>query len=308
MNRMACVLSLSLVTGCGLPNTPRDLHTIPGALDFGGRLRTYQLHIPLGLDPAKPVPLVFVLHGGGGDGLQMERFSGFSALSDQHGFIACYPDGVDRAWYDGRVVDDSRAHRDKIDDAGYIDALIAVIARKHPIDQKRVYATGISNGGFLSHWLGAKLAKRFAAIAPVAGGMAPALAVDFKPEAPVSVVILQGTEDPFVPFDGGPIKFQRGQTVSTHTALTKWVVHDGCKDGVTEELPDTDPDDGTRVKRTTYAGGKDGTEVVLYTISGGGHTWPGGPLYLPQFSIGRVCRDIDANQVIWDFFSKHPKP
>jgi polyhydroxybutyrate depolymerase len=307
MNQRASILIL-LVAGCGLPNTPRDPHTVQGALDFRGRLRTYQLHIPRGLDPAKPVPLVFVFHGGGGDGLQMERFSGFSALSDQHGFIACYPDGVDRAWYDGRVVNESRAHRDKIDDAGYVDALIAAIARKHPIDEKRLYATGISNGGFFSHWLAAKLSKRFAAIAPVAGGMAPALAVDFKPEAPVSVLLLQGTEDAFVPFDGGPLKFQRGQTVSTRSTVQNWVAHDGCKDGVTEDLPDTDPDDATRVKRTTYAGGKDGTEVVLYTISGGGHTWPGGPQYLPEFSVGRVCRDIDANQVIWDFFAKHPKP
>ena len=298
---------LLLLLGCAPLPAAQDPHTIPCALDFGGRLRTYQLHIPLGLDAAKPVPLVFLLHGGGGDGLQMERFSGFSALSDQHGFIACYPEGVERNWYDGRVVNDTLAHRDRIDDAAFIDAIITAIARKHPLDEKRLYAAGISNGGFFSHWLGAKLSKRFAAIAPVAGGMAPALAVDFKPEAPVSVLILQGTEDPFVPFDGGPLKFQRGHTVSTHTTLQKWVQHDGCKDGVTEELPDTDPDDGTRVKRTTYAGGKDGTEVVLLTISGGGHTWPGGVQYLPEFSIGRVCRYIDANQVIWDFFVKHPK-
>ena len=299
---------LLLLPGCGLPKTPQDPHTVQGAFDLGGRLRTYQLHIPKGLDPYKPVPLVFVLHGGGGNGLQMERYSGFSALSDQHGFIACYPDGVDRAWYDGRVVNDSPAHRDKIDDAAFIDALIPAIARKHPLDEKRLYATGISNGGFFSHWLGARLSRRFAAIAPVAGGMAPILAADFKPDAPVSVLLLQGTEDAFVPFNGGPIKFHRGETVSTRSAVQKWVDHDGCKDGVTEELPDQDPDDGTRVKRTTYAGGRNGTEVVLYEIEGGGHSWPGGPQFLPEFAIGRVCRDLDANPVIWDFFAKHPKP
>jgi polyhydroxybutyrate depolymerase len=299
---------LLLLLGCAAPAPKPDLHTVEGALDLGGRIRTYDLHIPPGLDPQKPLPLVFVLHGGGGHGLQMERYSGFSALSDKEGFIACYPDGVDCNWYDGRVVNDSRAHRDKIDDAGYIDALIDVIAKKHPIDAKRIYATGISNGGFFSNWLGAKLSKRFAAIAPVVGGMAPALAVDFHPDHPVAVLILQGTEDPLVPFDGGSIKFQRGETVATKTTVKKWVDVDGCKEGVTEDLPDKDPDDGTRVKRTTYAGGKDGTAVVLYTIEGGGHTWPGAPQYLPQWAVGRVCKDIDANQVIWDFFAKHPKP
>ena len=77
---------------------------------------------------------------------------------------------------------------------------------------------------------------------------------------------------------------------------------------MTENMPDKDPQDGTQVKRTTYAGGKAGTEVVLYTIEGGGHTWPSGPQYLPEFMVGRVCKDIDANTVIWDFFQKHPKP
>jgi len=305
---MRLIPLLTLLLGCATRPAGADPHTVDAALDFGGRLRTYHLHIPPGLDAATPLPLVFVLHGGGGHGLQMERFTNFSALSDKEGFIACYPDGVEHNWFDGRVVQDSRAHRDKIDDAGYIDALLDVIAQKHPIDSKRLYATGISNGGFFSHTLAATLSRRFAAIAPVVGGMAPALAADFHPDHPVSVLLLQGTEDPLVPFDGGPIAYHRGQTVATRTAVKKWVDADGCKEGVKENLPDRDPDDGTRVNRTTYAGGKDGTEVVLVTIDGGGHTWPGGPQYLPRFMIGRVCRDLDASDLIWDFFAKHPKP
>lgn len=285
-----------------------DIHTVEGVLEHGGYLRKYNVHIPSGLDPQKPVPLVFVLHGGGGWGLQVERFTGFSALSDKEGFVVCYPDGVERNWFDGRVVEESKAHREKIDDAAFIDALIDVIAKKRPIDEKRIYATGISNGGFFSNYLGAKLSKRFAAIAPVVGGMAPTLAADFKPEQPVSVCILQGTEDPLVPFDGGAVKWRRGMLVSTKTTVQKWVGANGCKDPVDAALPDNDPQDGTKVKRTTYSGGRNGTEVVLYTIEGGGHTWPGGPQYLPEFMVGRVCKDIDANQVIWDFFKSHAKP
>src|SRR6185295_5407099 len=138
-------------------------------------------------------------------------------------------------------VEESKAHREKIDDAAYIDALIDVIAKKHPIDEKRIFATGISNGGFFSNYLGAKLSKRFAAIAPVVGGMAATLAADFKPEQPVSVCILQGTEDRLVPFDGGAVKWNRGVLVSTKTTVKKWVEHAGCKNPVDTALPDRDP-------------------------------------------------------------------
>ena len=307
MLRKTTALLCALLTGCAVPARP-DSHTVESALDFGGRIRTYHVHLPPGLDAQKPLPLVFVLHGGGGWGLQMERFSGFSALSDKHGFIACYPDGVDRNWFDGRAVNDSKAHREKIDDASFIDALVDAIHRKHPVDPKRIYATGISNGGFFSHYLGAKLSNRIAAIAPVVGGLAPVVAADFKPAQPVSVLVLQGTDDPLVPFNGGAIPHGRGETVSTATAISKWADHNGCKAGVDDTLPDKDAADETRIKRTTYSGGKSATEVILYTIEGGGHTWPGGPQYLPEFMVGRVSKDIDANEVIWDFFSKHPKP
>src|SRR5205085_5262787 len=137
------------------------------------------------------------------------------------------------------------------------------------------------------NYLGATLSKRFAAIAPVAGGLAPTVAADFKPEQPVSVLILHGTQDPMILFDGGAVKYRRGEVVSTRTTVRKWVEHDGCKDPVEDALPDRDPEDGTRVKRSTYAGGRNGTEVVLYTIEGGGHTWPSGPQFLPGWIVGR---------------------
>lgn len=237
----------------------------------------------------------------------MERFCGLNAIADTAGFLVAYPDGVEKNWNDGRAVEASRAHREQIDDVGFVDAVLEDIARRHPVDPKRVYATGISNGAFMSHWLGAERSSRFAAIAPVVGGMAPTIAADFGPAEPVSVLVLQGTEDPLVPYAGGAIKYGRGQTVSTDSTLKKWVRHDGCGEPMIEDLPDRDPEDGTTIRRTTWSGGRDGAEVVLYRIEGGGHTWPGGSQYLPQGLIGRVSREIDANAVIWDFFLRHPK-
>lgn len=299
-------LAALLLLGCSLVR-PAEEHTVEGKLRVGDLDRAYLLHLPPTILPNTPAALVLVFHGGGGHAKQMEHFSAFSALSDREGFIVCYPDGIEKNWNDGRVVEDSRAHREKIDDVAFIDALLTEIAKKHPVDPKRIYATGISNGAFFSNRLGAERASRFAAIAPVVGGMAPTVAADFHPTDPVSVVILQGVDDPLVPYDGGPIKFNRGQTVSTASTARKWVEHDGCKEPVVEDLPDKDPDDGTRVKKTTWSGGRDGAEVVLYTIEGGGHTWPGGSQYLPKVMIGRVCKDVDATPLIWDFFLRHPK-
>ena len=128
-----------------------------------------------------------------------------------------------------------------------------------------VYATVISNGGFMSQLLGAQLSDRFAAIAPVASGMAPRLAEHFRPNQPVAVFVINGTADPLVPYGGGSIALNRGTTIST------------------------------------------GDIVRKLSIEGGGHTWPGGPQYLPQSIIGRTSRDIDATPTIWEFFSAHPR-
>jgi polyhydroxybutyrate depolymerase len=92
-------------------------------------------------------------------------------------------------------------------------------------------------------------------------------------------------------------------------AVKLWREHDGCAgEPVTGELDDADAKDNCRVKWFRWSGGRNGTEVVLYKVEGGGHTWPGGPQYLPPYAIGRVCRDFDATAAIWEFFKKHPKP
>ena len=101
----------------------------------------------------------------------------------------------------------------------------------------------------------------------------------------------------------------RGETMDTDEIIRLWVRHNRClTPGMTVVLPDDDPADGTRVRKTTYTGCAARAEVALYAIEGGGHTWPGGSQYLPRGIIGRVCRDIDATRVIWEFFAAHPKP
>lgn len=279
-------------------------------ISAGGRVRTYRLYAPRGLRKDRPAALVLVFHGGDGDGAGAERLTGFDAFADRDGFLVAYPDGFGKHWNDGRENSDFETFRERVDDVAFVAALIDAVSRDHPVDAKRVFATGISNGGIFSHYLAARLSDRIAAIAPVAGGVAEPFRPSFKPEKPVSVLIVHGTEDPLVPYHGGGVAGGRhGRVIDTDEAVRLWIAADGCeRQAMAETLPDADPQDGCRVERSRWTGGRNGSEVVLYTIRGGGHTWPGGPQYAPRPVIGRVCRDFDATQTIWEFFRRHPRP
>ena len=279
---------------------------MPHALEVDGITRSYHLHVPSAVGPT-PAPLVLVFHGGGGTGPGTERLTRFTALADREGFLVAFPEGVGKNWNDGREFSSSRAHRDHVDDVAFVTALIDAIGRAHAVDPRRVYATGISNGGIFSHYLAAHLSARIAAIAPVVGGIADPPDAWLRPEQPVSVLMLQGTQDPLVPYHGGAVAFGRGKIIDTEEAARRWAALNGGREPVREPLP-ADGKDRCGGLRTIYPGGRDGSEVTLVRLDGGGHTWPGGAQYLPERLIGRVCRDFDATVLIWDFFKAHPKP
>ena len=278
---------------------------------FAGLERTYRIRIPSSYDKSTPLPLLIALHGGGGSGEKMEELTlrGFNRLSDKESFIVVYPDGIEKHWNDGRENVSYRAHREKIDDVGFISALIDHLVKQYNIDIKRVYVTGISNGAMMSFRLGCELSEKIAAIAPVSGAMPKDLVC--SPLRPVSVLVISNKEDPMVPWEGGEIRFGRqrfGEVLSVEESVRLWVHHNQCSSSPANLLePDKDPQDGTRVRREEYGQGKEGTEVVLYAIEGGGHTWPGGQQYLPAWIIGKTSRDIDANEVIWNFFKRHAR-
>jgi polyhydroxybutyrate depolymerase len=280
---------------------PLATHTI----EVGGLTRTYHVHVPPGLDGA-PAPLVLVFHGGGSNGPATERLTRFTALADREGFVVALPDSVGHNWNDGREIARSQAHRDHVDDVAFVAALLDTLAPQRAIEPRRVYATGISNGGIFTHYLAAHLAGRIAAIAPVVGGIADPPEAWLRPERPVSVLILQGTSDPLVPYHGGPVAFGRGRIIDTEDAARRWAGLNGAGAPRQEPMPGGEGRCGG--VRTVFPGGRDGTEVTLVRLDGGGHTWPGGAQYLPALLIGRVCRDFDATRVIWEFFKAHPRP
>lgn len=307
------ILFLTTLSGC-IYKIPEDPNTFVREFLFDDLQRTYKIHIPPNLSEEISPALIFVLHGGGGTGDGMERsltLGGFNTLSDVDNFIVVYPDGIERNWNDGRKNTSDPAHQQNIDDVGFINALIENLTIEFNIDQNRIYSTGISNGAMMSYRLALELPEKIAAIAPVAG----AIPIDILPDnsllIPLSVCVISGTSDPLVPWEGGIVgtkRNPRGVVISVFNSVNYWVINNNCNDTAeTILLPDIDPLDRTRVYYHRYGSGENNTEVVLYEIINGGHTWPDGYQYLSKIIVGRTCKDINANEVIWDFFKNHPK-
>ena len=288
--------------------------TLSASMAFGGLTRTYRYYLPGRVTGApSKVPLVLILHGGSGNAQSMEKltFQRFNELADQEGFIALYPDGVGRNWNDGREVPASRAHREKIDDVGFLSALIDRFVKEYGVDPLRVYVTGISNGAMMSLRLACELSDKIVAVAPVAGSMPKNGLEACKPRFPVSVLFINGTEDPLVPYQGGWVHFlrqKRGEVFSVPESAKLWAWIDGCKGRpVTESLPRLDSKDPTSVQRIYWPIGNNKAEIVLYVIRGDGHTWPKGWKYAGEWLVGKVSRNLDASDVIWEFFKHHKR-
>ncbi len=279
------------------------------SIKVGASTRTYVLHVPKSLSADKDAPLVLAFHGSGDTGAGFEDFVKLSDVADREGFVVAYPEAIGKNWNDGREAVSIASQFNDVDDVAFTEAVIADILKQQAIDARRIFATGFSNGGIFVHLLAAKLPKTFAAIASVSGGIAEPFAPKFKPSAPLSVLIIHGTEDPFVPFNGGDVDYHdNGRIIGTSLTIKMWLT---CN-GITSkpelgELPDTNIDDHCHATFARWPAAHKGAEVQLITIEGGGHAWPNGPQFLPVSLMGRVCRDFDGSSTVWDFFKKHPK-
>ncbi len=268
--------------------------------------RTYLLHVP----PAATgtvLPAVLAFHGGGSNAEQMADFSGLNEKADEAGFVVVYPNGVGRVerargWNAGNCC--GYAARHNIDDVGFVRRLLDDLPAAAPIDRSRIYATGMSNGAMMCYLLASCMAERLAAIAPVGG---PMQSETCSPSRPMPVCHFHGTEDQFTPYHGGTgaRSMSRTHFNSVEDTIRRWVEANGCRaEPEVEDLPVV-VDDGTRVTRHTYAGCRDAVEVVLYTIHGCGHTWPGRQPLLQY--LGPWTGNLIANDVIWDFFRRYER-
>jgi polyhydroxybutyrate depolymerase len=285
----------------------RSFGNAPGSITVDGHNRTYELHVPASYKGEQAVPLVVVLHGRTRTGHITAGLTQFDAVADAHGFLVVYPDGLDNSWADGRGVTPSDT--DGIDDVKFLSELIRKLARNYKIDPSRVFVTGYSNGGFMSLRVACELSGQVAAVGVVAATMGEITSSHCHPERPVSVMLIQGTKDPLVPFQGGPMgaNGSHGMILSLQKTAEKWVGLDACDSKPESSAIADKAADGTNIRRDIFSGCKEGAEVIAYTVEGGGHTWPGGKPYLPESVIGKTSGNMDASEVLWEFFSKHSR-
>ncbi|MFH1563457.1 MAG: PHB depolymerase family esterase [Nitrospirota bacterium] len=275
-------------------------------LEFDGRKRFYDLHIPRKYNKEKSTPVVLVFHGGGGNPAQQRNDSQMDTVSDTHEFIVVYPAGTgeseDKLLTYNAGVCCGYAKENDIDDVGFTKALLDDLETLFHIDKKRIYASGFSNGAFMCYRLAMELSDRIAAFAPVSGvlGVEPSTC---KSNSPVSIIHFHGKADPNVVFNGGvgPKAFEKISRRSVPETIQFWVTHNGCP---------KEPVKGSRIGKavcTIYGHGKEGSEVILWTLEDGGHTWPGGKSSLPERQVGKLNTDIFASELMWQFFERHPK-
>jgi polyhydroxybutyrate depolymerase len=294
-----------VVMSCSPAIIAADAEPDRKTLTHAGDERSFVLRLPPGLprDGSK-VPLVLVLHGGGGNGLIAERMTGFSAKAAAEGFIVVYPDGSGRlrekllTWNAGHCC--GHAMRQNTDDVGFIAALIDRVSAEYPVDPARIYVTGMSNGGMMSHRIGRELSSRVAAIAPV---VATVFGDESVPERPVSALMFNGVLDESVPAKGGPPGGPFADSWDGTPARpageqgTFWAKANACA-AVAEERET----EAIRFSRYTCPGG---LGVELYLMKDMGHAWPGG--LRGRRSADAPGTALNATEVIWEFFAAHPK-
>jgi polyhydroxybutyrate depolymerase len=276
------------------------------SLEFDGRTRGYLLHVPRNFDPSQPAAVVLAFHGGGTNAKTMVRFSGLSELANRTGFLAVYPNGSGRnpnflTWNVGNCC--GHALRENVNDVGFVRVVLEDLARIGNIDEARIFATGVSNGGMMAYRLASEMSDRIASIASVAGPMGTETC---EATRPVSVLHFHGTSDEFAPYNGGrgPKSFSQADFHSVEFSMRRWIEANGCPAPGSELRLPSKNHDGTSVTKMTWGPGKAGSEVVLYTIHGGGHTWPG--RLPPTTFLGLSTTEICANEAMWEFFTRHP--
>jgi polyhydroxybutyrate depolymerase len=265
-----------------------------GTIVSSGVTRKYLLHVPKTYDRSKPTPLVISLHMALRPAAQME-VSRWNALADEHGFIVVYPAGTDvpRVWHMGpRLGGDVR----------FISDLIDKLEAEYNIDPARIYADGMSIGGGMAFALSCKLSDRIAAV----GAVAAAQMLDWdecRDSRPVPTLAFHGTADRAAPYQGGSSPIAPGPF--PFPSIPDWTSRVAQRNQCKGAPSDTRV--SPSVRRLAYMNCAENADVILYTIEGGGHTWPGGKAPLPEWLLGRTSQDIDATRLLWEFYVQHPR-
>jgi polyhydroxybutyrate depolymerase len=268
--------------------------TINASITHDGIERDYILYVPEIYDGSTAVPLVLNFHGFGSSASQQMFYGDFRDIADTEGFLLVHPEGTtligNQFWNVGFPGLSST-----IDDVGFTEALIDELATLYTIDLDRVYATGMSNGGFMSFLLACQLSEKIAAVASVTGSMTQDTFDDCNAQLPTPVLQIHGTEDDVVSYN------ENNLSLPIPDVISYWVDHNNCETTpTTTTLPDVDVSDGSTIEYSVYEDGDNGITTEHMKVIGGGHTWPGSIL-----NSAGTNQDIDASMEIWLFFSRY---
>ncbi|MDP3509690.1 MAG: PHB depolymerase family esterase [Candidatus Melainabacteria bacterium] len=278
--------------------------------------RTYLAYIPSSYDAKKSLPLVLMLHGGGGTGRAAIWETGWADKAESEGLVVAFPNAMPpdatlashfsrnpQLWNDGsgRFFSEQKA----VDDVAFINATLDDLINRYAIDRKRIFVTGFSNGASMSFRVGAELSSRIAAIAPVAGAC---WLESIQLRRPVSMCYITGTADPLNLINGGRPKLANGASDDVRakakppvrTSILKWLSAIGSTSTPAKVS------DVNGVRTETYGTDLNGTGVAYITVAELGHTWAGGKSLLPEHMVGKTSNKINATDVIWTFFQQHP--
>ena len=281
-----------LFTGFVFSSTAQQ--TINASITHDGIERDYILYVPEIYDGSTAAPLVLNFHGFGSSASQQMFYGDFRDIADTEGFLLVHPEGTtfigNQFWNVGFPGLSSN-----IDDVGFTEALIDELATLYAIDLDRVYATGMSNGGFMSFLLACQLSEKIAAVASVTGSMTQDTFDDCNAQHPTPVLQIHGTEDDVVLYN------ENNLSLPIPDVISYWVDHNNCETTpTTTTLPDVDVSDGSTLEHSVYEDGDNGVTTEHMKVIGGGHTWPGSVL-----NTAGTNQDIDASMEIWLFFSRY---
>jgi len=277
-----------------LPMLMQAQQTINSSIEHDGLTRDYIIYIPENYDGTQAVPLILNFHGYGSNAFEQMNYGDFRPIADTAGFLVVQAqgellNGISHWNVGGWTIGST------VDDVGFTSALIDSLSALYNIDTDRVYATGMSNGGFMSFLLACQLGDKIAAVAPVAGSMTPETYDECSPIHSMPILQFHGTTDNVVPYDGAI------WTRPVQDAIDYWVDYNNCYPlPTTIQIPDTDPNDGSTVEHIIYPTGDNGVSTEHFKIYGGGHTWPGS-----AFGGSGTNYDINASAEIWKFFLKY---
>lgn len=308
--KILCYIALSILVLQTAAQT-----TVSGSLRYQKRDRTYLIHLPTGYNAAKQYPLYIALHGNSGTSKNMMDYTGLNVIADTGRFLVVYPQGISNSWADGRGTTD--ASKMGIDDVGFMARLIDTLVNKYNANPNKVYAAGISNGGFMTQTLLCNLSNKIAAGASIAAEVIDSVPGLCASACKKPVLLFHGTKDTYIPYTGGAINGQNGGNgkdgycLSADSSFAVWAARNGCIGIIqTVDLPNINTNDKCTVSKKMYADCKGQNQVVLYTIKNGGHTWPGSkPGFAVNLLLGNTNQDINAGVESWNFFkTKTLKP